>query len=312
MASLLTNRGAMTALQTLRATNMELMKTQGRMATGRRVNHASDNSAYWAIATTMRSDNMALDAVKDAIGLSRGTVDTMATALDKSIEVMKKIKEKLVAAADEGVDRQKVQDEIGQMQEQLVSSAAGAVYNEQNWLSVNSASDPAFNGEKRLVSSFHRINDAVNVETINYNIGGISLFDGVAGGILGGVAIGPEVVIVDSRGLTREQFNAIRQLKEFIDDRFSATATGSNARTSANINAALGLSGDAVIDLADLDAIDVSGVFIEQEGGEPATNQQEVANLVQAAGQISPPPPPPGASGIRCRHTVEFLRSHRQ
>ena len=71
----------MTALQTLRSVNANLATTQNRISTGFRVSTASDNAAYWSIATTMRSDNMALSAVQDALGLGAATIDTMYTGL---------------------------------------------------------------------------------------------------------------------------------------------------------------------------------------------------------------------------------------
>ena len=46
-----------------------LTETQNRISTGLRVADASDNAAYWSIATTMRSDNAALSTVQDALGL---------------------------------------------------------------------------------------------------------------------------------------------------------------------------------------------------------------------------------------------------
>ena len=66
MTSINTNRAAMTALQSLNATNMKLEATQQRISTGLRVSTATDNAAYWSIATTMRSDNSSLSTVKDA------------------------------------------------------------------------------------------------------------------------------------------------------------------------------------------------------------------------------------------------------
>lgn len=68
MSSLMTNASAMTALQTLRNTSANLAETQNRISTGYRVAGAEDNAAYWSIATTMRSDNMALSAVEDSSG----------------------------------------------------------------------------------------------------------------------------------------------------------------------------------------------------------------------------------------------------
>ena len=88
--SILTNTSAMTALQTLNATNKSLDATQERISTGMRVSGAEDNAAYWSIATTMRSDNGALSAVQDALGLGAATVDTMYTALNSTVDVVPK------------------------------------------------------------------------------------------------------------------------------------------------------------------------------------------------------------------------------
>ncbi len=75
MSSLNTNIAAMTALQALRSTNADMLQTQNRISTGLRVATASDNAAYWSIATTMRSDRQALSTVSDALGLGSATVD---------------------------------------------------------------------------------------------------------------------------------------------------------------------------------------------------------------------------------------------
>ena len=65
MTSILTNIAAMSALQTLRSLATDMESTQSRVSSGLRVGTASDNAAYWSIATTMRSDNGALSAVQD-------------------------------------------------------------------------------------------------------------------------------------------------------------------------------------------------------------------------------------------------------
>ena len=79
-SSINTNIAAMTALQSLNHTNKELLTTQNRIATGYRVNDASDNAAYWSIATTMRSDRSAISTVADALGLDPGSVYTTPPA----------------------------------------------------------------------------------------------------------------------------------------------------------------------------------------------------------------------------------------
>ena len=54
MTSINTNSSAMAALQTLRSVNNNLSKTQDAVSSGLKVGQASDNAAYWAIATTMK------------------------------------------------------------------------------------------------------------------------------------------------------------------------------------------------------------------------------------------------------------------
>ena len=121
MASIMTNVSAMTALQSLTATNKKLDITQSRISTGYRVNSAEDNAAYWSIATTMRSDNGALSTVMDALGLGAATIDVAYTGMNSAIEAAKEIKNKLVAARQPGVDRGKIQSEIEELQLQLKS-----------------------------------------------------------------------------------------------------------------------------------------------------------------------------------------------
>lgn len=176
MSSLLTNSSAMTALQTLSLTNKNLATTQNRIATGQRVSTASDNAAYWSIATTMRSDNKALGAVQDALGLGAATIDTMYTGLNGTVEVVSEIKAKLVAARTPGVDRDKIQSEIAELQKQLKNTADSAVFNGENWISVDSAA-AGYNAEKTVVASFSRAGGVVKVDTISIDLDAIKLYD---------------------------------------------------------------------------------------------------------------------------------------
>src|SRR6188472_3701360 len=117
MASIMTNAAAMTALQTLNATNKNLEVTQGRISTGFRVAEAADNAAYWSIATTMRSDNRALSTVQDALGLGASKIDTAYTGMNKAIELVNDIKVKLVAAnGASSADKEKYDIEIKALQ----------------------------------------------------------------------------------------------------------------------------------------------------------------------------------------------------
>ncbi|MEK1863250.1 MAG: flagellin [Rhizobium leguminosarum] len=162
MTSINTNNSAMSALQTLRNINSSLETTQNSVSTGYRVDTASDNAAYWSIATTMRSDNKALSAVSDALGLGAAKVDTAYTAMENAIDVVDEIKSKLVAATEDGVDKSKVQEEISQLQEQLLSIAQSASFSGENWVA-------GADGTKSVVSSFVRDGSgAVSVKMTEY------------------------------------------------------------------------------------------------------------------------------------------------
>jgi flagellin len=172
----MTNSQAMTALQTLRSVDANLSTTMNRISTGYRVATASDNAAYWSIATTMRSDVQALGAVQDALGLGAATIDTMYTGLEGTVDVVSSIKEKLVAARTPGVDRAKIQSEITELQKQLKNTADSAVFNGENWISVDSQ-DPTYNSTKSVVSSFSRAGGVVSVDTLTIDLDAIKLYD---------------------------------------------------------------------------------------------------------------------------------------
>jgi flagellin len=162
MTSINTNNAAMAALQTLRGINQGLNTTQNHVSSGYRIAKASDNAAYWSIATTMRSDNKALSAVSDALGLGAAKVDTAYTAMDSAIDVVGEIKSKIVAATENGVDKKKVQEEIDQLQDQLVSIAQSASFSGENWVA-------GANGTKSVVSSFVRDgSNGVSVKMTDY------------------------------------------------------------------------------------------------------------------------------------------------
>jgi flagellin len=176
MTSIKTNNAAMAALQTLRGISSDLQKTQNAVSSGYRISKASDNAAYWSIATTMRSDDGAMSAVSDALGLGAAKVDTAYTAMSNAIDVVTQIKAKIVAATEDGVNKKDVQSDIKQLQDQLLSVAQAASFNGQNWMAAASG------GTASVVSSFVRdANGGVSVKSTSYN------FDaGASGNVLFG------------------------------------------------------------------------------------------------------------------------------
>ncbi len=175
MTSIMTNASAQAALDTLRSINKGLNDTQNRISSGYRVESASDNAAYWSIATTMRSDNKALSAVSDALGLGAAKTDTAYTGMEAAIDVVTEIKAKLVAAREPGVDKDKINKELTELKSQLSSISESASFSGENWL-YNDTTTAV--GTKEMVGSFVRAADGtVSLQTLSFDASTSVLID---------------------------------------------------------------------------------------------------------------------------------------
>ncbi|MBJ7404675.1 MAG: flagellin [Bradyrhizobium sp.] len=203
MSSLLTNSTAMTALQTLRSVSSQLSTTQNRISTGQRVATASDNAAYWSIATSMRSDNAALSAVSDSLGLSAATVDTEYTALTSVIgdkeSGLTKLQALLVEAKTAGIDRTKIQADITQIQQDMKLKANSATFNGINWLSTTTGTTPT---SFSLVSSYSRVGGTPTIGSITVTTANYTLYSTTQTGILDTVAASASVDTINISALT--------------------------------------------------------------------------------------------------------------
>ncbi|HMG94696.1 MAG TPA: flagellin [Gemmatimonadaceae bacterium] len=220
-SSLLTNSAAMTALQTLRSVSQNLQTTENRISTGQRVATASDNAAYWSIATSMRADNAALSAVSDSLGLSAATVDTQYTALTTVLgsggnSGLNKLEALLVEAKTAGIDRTKIQSEVTQIQQDMKNTANSATFNGVNWLSTNATTPATVN----LVSSFSRVGGTPTINSIQVTVANYSLYTNTQGGILDTVSGTSSIDTIDISALTD---SAVDQTKL---DGFIAQVTG--------------------------------------------------------------------------------------
>ena len=185
MTSIQTNTAAIAALQTLRSLDANLADTQSRVSSGLKVGSAADNSSYWSISTTMRSDRMAISAVSDALGLGAAKVDVAYSGMNAVIDVLGDFKAKLVAAREPGVDKAKIQAELEQFKQQVVSVAESSSFNGQNWLDtdINQIYDMDEN-KVSVLSSFTRGSSGVAVGTMDVHLDKISLFNTTGGGLL--------------------------------------------------------------------------------------------------------------------------------
>ena len=222
MTSIMTNTSAMAALQTLRTIDQNMSDTQNAISSGYRVNTASDNAAYWSIATTMRSDNKALSTVGDALGLAAAKTDTAYTGLNSSISVVDEIKSKLVAAREPGVDKTKVNSEITELKSQLTSISKSASFSGENWLYNTTGTA----GTKEMVGSFTR--DAtgnVAINTLKFNAANSVLVDtnSAGGGQLTKAITVSNQPIANSTGTTTATYF-------LIDAKSTTSAAGSEIK----------------------------------------------------------------------------------
>ena len=184
-SSILTNSTAMAALQNLASTQKSLATTQGQISSGLKVANASDNAAYWSIATSMKSDTSALAAVSDALNLGSSVVSTATAAISSTLTILNKIKADVVTAQQAGTDPKQVQTDISAQITSLKNIVASASFNGVNLLDGSQA------GTANVVGSFTRDSTgAVSVGTIGIDTSKTTLLagSGTTAGVLDTVA----------------------------------------------------------------------------------------------------------------------------
>ncbi|WP_172332638.1 flagellin [Mangrovicoccus sp. HB161399] len=139
MSSILTNTSSMVALQTLKTINSGLEKTQGEIATGKKISSAKDNSAIWAISKVMESDVNGFKAISDSLSLGESTVAVAQTAAETITDLLGQIKAKVVAAQGDNVDRTKLNNDITALKEQISSVVGAAQFNGLNLVDGSTA-----------------------------------------------------------------------------------------------------------------------------------------------------------------------------
>jgi len=132
MASILTNNGAMVALQTMKQINRNMSQVQGQISTGLKVGTAKDNAATWAISKVMESDVAGFKTIQDSLSLGSSTVNVARNAAETTVKLLTEIKEKIVGAQEQNVDRGKIQTDIEQLTNQISSVVGAAQFNGLN------------------------------------------------------------------------------------------------------------------------------------------------------------------------------------
>lgn len=176
MTSVSFNSTSASALSLLTGSSRALEATQTRVASGKRVDEASDNAAYWSIATTMSADNMSLSSAEDATGLAAAVTDTAALGMEMATSIVAEIQSRLVLAQAVGTNRSAVNAEITQLKEQLGTLAQSSAFNGQNWLNLDVGQQPKIQSMVASVTS--NGNGDVSVNVIDFDTAKSTLISG--------------------------------------------------------------------------------------------------------------------------------------
>lgn len=168
MSSILTNNGAMVALQTLKSVNDELNTTQTSISTGKEVGSAKDNAAVWAISKTMESDVAGFEAIEEGLAVGEATVAVASAGAEQIVEKLTEMKELIVSAQSENVDHAKIQTDIDSKVEQITAIVSAAQFNGANLL----ASDVDGNGASSMgvLASLDRVGAGGAVTAVEISI----------------------------------------------------------------------------------------------------------------------------------------------
>jgi flagellin len=176
--SILNNSAALSALQSLNMTQQALATTQNQVSSGLSVANASDNAAYWSIATQLNADSGMVSASNSAMSQSQAVLDTANTAIKSIITTINAIQQALTEATNPGAAIGNINTTLSSLGQQLTDAVSGASFNGINVLDGSSiaGSTSAVN----FVSGFNAVTN--NVTTINMSLNSVYTSAGGGGG----------------------------------------------------------------------------------------------------------------------------------
>ncbi len=142
-----TNQPALIALQNLNKTNDDMQTVQTHINTGQTISTAKDNAAVWSIAQEQRADMSALGAVKMSLDRATSIADVALAAGESVSDLLKTMREKVVAAKDTSLttsSRQSLNADFQGLLKNLQQVVSSAVFDGANLLDGSQAADMTF------------------------------------------------------------------------------------------------------------------------------------------------------------------------
>ena len=163
MSSILTNNGAMVALQTLQMINKNLNMVQDQISTGKEIARAKDGSAIWATSKVMEADVAGFKAIQDSLAVGEATVSVASAGAEQIVEILNEMRELAVAATSETADFTKIDAELEEKEAQILSVIGASQFNGVNLLATDP--DGAGGAGLTVLSSLDRVGAAAPVVT---------------------------------------------------------------------------------------------------------------------------------------------------
>jgi flagellin len=167
MSSILTNNGAMVALQTMKGVNRSMAMTQSEISTGKSVATAKDNAAIWAISKVMESDVKGFKGISDSLAVGSSTISVARQAAETVTDLLTEVKGKIVAAQASNVDRTKIQTDIVALRDQISSVVGAAQFNGLNLVNGTQTSVDVLSSLDRSATNVSASSITVNAQNLS-------------------------------------------------------------------------------------------------------------------------------------------------
>jgi flagellin len=138
MNSVVTNQGAIVALESLNITNTQLTQAQNEISTGLKVSSATDNGATWAVAQNERATIGALGSVQDSLNRGISTADVAVSAGQTISDLLNQMRAKVLAATDSSAtssDIQNYANDFNAFRDQIAKIVSTSDFNGANMIS---------------------------------------------------------------------------------------------------------------------------------------------------------------------------------
>ena len=177
-ATLYTNRAAMSALYVIENLSNRMEGLQTRISTGKRINAAKDNSAYWTISNNMMSDSEAGRPIKDALTMAKIQLDQGYSATQQIRKELESIKKEMMTAYGmTAEDQKKVRAAVEARLENIKMSLKNGEFNGTNLTDINDgvSSGADVSTSMDVPASFRRVGGNVEVNLIKIDKTKLSL-----------------------------------------------------------------------------------------------------------------------------------------